>query len=340
MYGNLDDSAIIEKSAAEADIVVREFSFSHHLACWGTIKSINYMSRIKSTTQLLLALYTHATTLLDTADSSDSSPAATAIAKGLAAGHSPEKPGYWIHTSGTSILTWNDARHQRFGEGPLPEQTYRDVDNIDKILDLPDEAPHRDVEKIVQGAISDSVRVAILSPPTIYDVGSGQVNTRSMQVPDLVKATLEKGFVPIAGAGLTEWDNVNVNDLGDLYVKLADATQDPSKQNDKEIFGLHGYFFADGDTHKWSDISRWVADEVSKQGYLTEPVTKTVQLEEVKQWEGGANASWGQNSKGIGQRVRKYFGWEPKGRSIKDTIAEAVAFEARALGLTQKAKAD
>lgn len=42
----------------------------------------------------------------DTADSSDNVPSASAIAKGLAAGHSKEKPGYWIHISGTGILQW------------------------------------------------------------------------------------------------------------------------------------------------------------------------------------------------------------------------------------------
>lgn len=280
-------------------------------------------------------MYSH---LADTADSADSAPSATAIAKGLAAGHTPEKPGYWIHLSGTGILMWYDFKHGRFGEAPVPEQTYEDVDTIDKILSIPDEAIHRDVDKIVQGASSDSVKVAIVSPPTIYDTGSGEVNTRSIQIPDLVKATLTRGFGPYIGTGLTEWDNVNVHDLADLYVKLADATQDSSKQNDKEIFGLNGYFFAEGGTHKWSDIARWAVEEASKQGYISEAATKSVGIDEVKDWPGVANLSWGANSKGVAQRARKYLGWEPKGQSIKDLIPAFVAAEAKALGLTPKHK--
>src|SRR4051794_28163561 len=115
---------------------------------------------------------------LDTADSSDNVPGAQAIAKGLARGHSAEKPGYWIHVSGTSILTWFDRQEGRFGEGPVPPQEYHDVDDIARIVTLPDEAHHRNVDKIVQSAISDAVKVAILCPPTIYGKGLGPVNTR------------------------------------------------------------------------------------------------------------------------------------------------------------------
>lgn len=296
-------------------------SVSHHLA---------YLSSIGL--GLLTPLFP------DTADSADSAPIATAIARGLAAGHTPERPGYWLHLTGTGMLMWYDARHGRFGEAPVPEQTYRDVDDIDKlVLEIPDEAIHRKVDKIVQAANSDSVRVAIIAPPAIYDQGSGQVNTRSIQVPDLVRATLNHGFGPIAGAGLAEWDNVNVQDLGDLYVKLADATQDPSKQSNEEIFGRNGYFFALGGTHKWSDVTRWIVEEATKHGSLAEPVTRAVSLEEVTQWEGIANVSWGWNSKSVAQRAKKYLGWEPKGRPLRDVIAGLVDDEAKLLSLKSKA---
>lgn len=42
----------------------------------------------------------------DTADSADDMPSAKAIAKGLAAGHTAEKPGYWLHVCGTGMLQW------------------------------------------------------------------------------------------------------------------------------------------------------------------------------------------------------------------------------------------
>lgn len=261
--------------------------------------------------------------------------AANAIAKGLAAGHSAEKPGYWLHTSGTNILTWYDDTNDRAGEAPLPEQKYHDIDDVDKIVNFPDVADHRDVDKIVQASNSDAVRVAILCPPTIYGTGTGPVSTVSKQVPGMAKTTLEKGFAPIVGVGKTEWDHVHIKDLGDLFLKLADATQDQSKNSNKEIFGLHGYFFAEGGSHKWADVATWIAEEASKTGYLPEPLTKSVTLKEA---ELASGKTWAQNSKGVAQRARKYLGWAPKGQALKDTIPEAVAIEAKGLGLTPKEK--
>lgn len=276
--------------------------------------------------------------MVDTADSSDNIPGAKAISKGLAAGHTAEKPGYWIHLSGTSILTWYDAQNKRFGEAPLPEQKYHDIDDIERLVTLPDDAHHRVVDKIVQNTSSDAVKLLIVCPPTIYGPGSGAVNTRSIQVPDLAKGALEKGFAPIVGAGETEWDNVHIDDLADLFLRFVDATQDSSKNNNPEIFGLHAYFFAQNGYHKWSDIATWIAEEASRQGYLPEPLTKTVSQKEVNLMGAVAAPSYGANSKGVAQRARKYLGWEPKGVSLKETIAEVVTTEAKALGLTPKEK--
>lgn len=235
-------------------------------------------------------------------------------------------------------MTWYDAENKRHGEPPLPEQKYYDIQGVDRLVSLPDPAPHRVVDKIVQAAISDTVKVAILCPPCIYGKGLGVVNTRSIQIPDLVKGSLEKGFAPIVGAGKTEWDNVHIEDLADVFVKLADATQEPSLANNPEIFGPKAYFFAEHGAHKWADVATQIAESASRQGYLPEPLTKSVSQDEVALMDGAASVSWGNNSKGVAERVRKYLGWQPKGPSIGSTIDELVAQEAKALGLTPKEK--
>ncbi|RFU81579.1 nadp-binding domain [Trichoderma arundinaceum] len=273
--------------------------------------------------------------VIHTADSSDHASGALAIAKGLKQGHTAEKPGYWLHLSGTGILTWYDLVNKRGGEGPLPEQKYYDIDGIERLQTLPDEAPHRDVDKIVQGAASDSVKILILCPPLIYGKGSGISNQQSVQLPNLIEITLKEGFAPIVGAGKTEWDNVHVDDLGDLYVKLVDATQDPSKNNNPEIFGPNGYFFAANGTHAFAKLAEQVAGEVKKQGYKADVPTKSVSLVELQGLKGYApvSGSFGLNSKGVPQRAKKYLGWEPKAAAIEDTIAEAVHVKAKSLGL-------
>ncbi|KAM3500110.1 hypothetical protein MY10362_006693 [Beauveria mimosiformis] len=271
--------------------------------------------------------------VIHTADSSDNVPGATAIAMGLERGHTPEMPGYWIHLCGTSILTYYDQKHGREGEPPLPEQTYRDIDDVERLVTLPDSAHHRNVDILVQETISDAVKVAIICPPTIYGKGSGPVNTRSIQVPTLARTTLKEGYAPVVGKGETEWDNVHIEDLANLFGRLLDATQDPKKSKDPEIFGVHGYFFASNGVHRWSDVSQWILDEAAEQGYQSGATTKTVTLKEAESIAGATARSFGRNSKGIPQRAEKYLGWKPKGADLKSTIAATVADEAKALGL-------
>ncbi|ODA76137.1 hypothetical protein RJ55_08420 [Drechmeria coniospora] len=275
--------------------------------------------------------------VVHTAESSDHYAGALAIAKGLKDGHSPEHPGYWIHTSGTSILTWYDAEHKREGAAPLPKEKYHDIDDIERLVTLPDAAHHRDVDKIAIAANSDLVKVAILCPPTIYGAGTGPVNRRSRQVPSLVKETLKHGFAPIIGEGKAEWDHVHGDDLGELYVKLVEATQDPSKKNDADVFGPHAYFFVENGSHAWADVAQWIADEATRQGYLPVSQAKRVSEKEVTLMDEGS-VSWGRNSKGIAMRARRHLDWEPRGVSLKDTIAEVVAMEAHDLGLSPKGK--
>lgn len=230
-------------------------------------------------------------------------------------------------------MTYYDSVNKRGGEPPIPEEKYHDIDDIKRLINFPEDGYHRNVDIIVQASASDAVKIAIVSPPTIYGTGTGPVNTSSIQVPDLVKHALEKGWAPIVGAGKTEWDNVHVADLGNFYVKLVEATQDPSKNSNPEIFGVNGYFFVANGVHVWSDITRQVVDEINKQGFKKDVVTKTVDQEVVNKMDYAAAPSWGQNSKGVPQRAKKYLGWEAKEVRLEDTIAETVAQEAKALGL-------
>ncbi|KAF4969183.1 hypothetical protein FSARC_3559 [Fusarium sarcochroum] len=291
--GSLDDSEVIKKAASEADIVIH------------------------------------------TADSSDHQGAAQAIGAGLRSTHSSSNPGYWIHISGTGILCWYDMDNKRYGEGPLPEQAYDDLEGVDKVTSLPDTAFHRDVDKLVLSEAAqtpDSVKVAIVCPPTIYGTGRGPANKRSRQIPGLTATTLEKGFGPIIGAGKTEWDNVHVHDLSTLIVLLSQRAASSEKHDDEqEIWGPKGYFFAENGTHRWSDMSSLIAKEANKQGVIDSDKTKTLDPEEAKEKLGFEALSWGLNSRGEARRARKYLGWKPEGKSLEDWLPESVQTEARRL---------
>ncbi|KAH6893486.1 hypothetical protein B0T10DRAFT_482379 [Thelonectria olida] len=278
--------------------------------------------------------------VVHTADSSDHAGAAKAIAKGLKSGHSSSNPGYWIHISGTGILCWYDTDNKRYGEGPLLDQAYDDLEGVDRVVSLPDTAFHRDVDKLVLAAAADdpdAVKVAIVCPPTIYGHGNGPVNRRSRQIPGMIKATLEHGTAFKLGAGKTEWDNVHVNDLARLIDLLAtDAASTDSKSEEKEIWGSVGYHFCESGTHRWSEVSELIAKEAHSQGYLNKTETKQIDDKEALEINGFEALTWGLNSKGKAKRARKYLGWEPKKQSLEASIPELVEREAEKLGVEKK----
>lgn len=233
---------------------------------------------------------------------------------------------------------WNDTLNSRNGEAPIADETYDDGEGVGRLFNLPSHAAHRNVDLMVQNAMSSSVRVAIVCPPTIYDTGAGPINSRSKQVPDLVRCTLNSGFAPVVGKGLAEWDHINVNDLAELYVKLVEAADDPDKNSNPDIFGHRAYYLAESGSHRWSDVSSWIAEECCRQGYLTEASSKSMTLEEASKLQPGIRTSFAHNSKGIATRAKRFLGWQPVGRRLQDTIPELVAREAALLGIEQKDK--
>ncbi|EYB26320.1 hypothetical protein FG05_00920 [Fusarium graminearum] len=272
--------------------------------------------------------------VVHTADSADSPEAAKAIAKGLASTHTAERPGYYVHLSGAGILTWYDIKHNRYGEPPLPEQSYGDIKDIDRILNLPDEAIHKDVETIVQSINSEAVKYLMVSPPVIYGAGRGLVHKQSFAITEIVRAAVDLGYTPIIGAGKAKWDNVHVEDLTALLAKAVETSQAPSKkENDSETWGRKGYYFVTTGEHQRDDLAQWIAEEVHRQGYIPEAKTKSVSMENMINARYKAALAWGTNSKSEVERARKYLRWEPKALLLKETIADTVAAETAVLGL-------
>ncbi|KAB8298120.1 hypothetical protein EYC80_001878 [Monilinia laxa] len=270
--------------------------------------------------------------VLHTADASDHEVAAKAIAKGLAKGHSKEHPGYWLHLSGTGILCWKDMETQTYGEAPS-EEPYNDLEGVSRLTSLPDTAFHRDIDKIVLAAGSDSVKTAIVCPPSIYGPGRGPGNQRSRQVYNLARITLQKGQAPQLGKGLTEWDNVHVHDLTALWVLLADAAVAGPGPNDAEIWNERGYFLAENGHHVWGELSKQVGEVAFERGYIKTKEVALMNVDEAKELAGFEAISWGLNSKGFAKRARKYLGWKPTGRSLKDEIPFIVDSEAKREGI-------
>ena len=145
---------------------------------------------------------------------------------------------------------------------------------------------------------------------------------------NLVARMLKDGQAPVIGRGLSEWDNVHIHDLSDLYVLLVDAKAANNKVLDKELWGANGYYLAENGHHAWGDVARQAAEVAFAQGYIKSKELKSANPSTLR----GGEVTWGKNSRGEAKRAKKYLGWKPT-KLLKDEIANIVASEAVLLGL-------
>lgn len=265
--------------------------------------------------------------MTDTADASDHTGAAKAIAAGLEAGHSSSKPGFWLHTGGTGILTYFDDSSNRLGE--WEEKQFNDWNGVSELTSLPDEAFHRNIDKIVLEAGTkhgDSVKTALVCPPTIYGQGRGPVSGRSRQAYELASLILKKGFAPVIGQGKARWNSVHVHDLADAFVLLAEAAA--SGDLSDEIWGPKGYHLAENGEFVWGELSKAMAKKAYELGYLKEePKEKQLSRDEAFEIADFQAVSWGLNSRAKAERLRRVLGWNPHRQSIEETIPEILKDE-------------
>lgn len=253
-------------------------------------------------------------------------------------GHSISRPGFWLHTGGAGILTYFDSEVKKtFGEHD--DKVFNDLEGIEELVNLPAAAFHRNVDEIVLNTgkqHANLVKTAIICPPTIYGQGRGPVSGRGRQVYELASFVLKEQYCPRIGKGLSRWNNVHVHDLSNVFELLVEAALDPSKKNDTEIWGAHGYYFTENGEHAWGDLSVEIGQEAHKQKFIKggTPELRDWSIDEaVKSSAGFEAASWGMNSRGVAARAKKILGWRPQERSLSDEVPDIVQSEAARLGL-------
>jgi nucleoside-diphosphate-sugar epimerase len=220
----------------------------------------------------------------------------------------------------------------RFGEPS--EKVYNDWDGIGDVTSLPDEAAHRDVDKIVLAAGADGrVRTAIVCPPTIYGPGRGPDNKRSIQYYGMAKAALQRGKGFYVGAGKNKWTRINVHDLSNLYLLLFEAALEP--QGGKATWGADGYYFCEAGEFVWGDIAKKIAEEAFSQGFLKTADVDSVTATEANELLPNGSRQWGMNSRCSAVRARKLLNWEPTGLTVDELMPSIIQGEAEALGMVK-----
>lgn len=312
VQGSLDSYELIVDEVARADIVLSEL----HPDFWTALAapSINWLT----------ARYA------DWADA-DHKNAAEAIKTGM---KKRTAPGFLIHTSGAGILTVSDIHNGAFGtESP---KLYNDWDGVSEVTSLPDDAAHRDVDKIViaSNAESSLIHTAIVCPPCIYGEGRGPGKRRSIQVPEMIRCTLERGKGFQVGQGRNKWRNVHIQDLSVVYLRLVEEATKPDGGG--ATWGSEGYYFAESGEHYWGDVAQAVANEACKLGIIKSSEIDSLDIENTEAIQPFGRYLWGTNSRHRAVRAKKVLGWELAGfPTLADEISHAVEAEAKRLRLVE-----
>ncbi|KAL7278991.1 hypothetical protein ACG7TL_006823 [Trametes sanguinea] len=261
----------------------------------------------------LTQLAEQADIVLNVADSDDLA-AANALIQGLKNRH--DKTGVkptLIHTSGTGFLV-DDARGMFATDKIYHDSKPEEIEN-----GVPDSALHRNVDLAVIDADRKGwVRGLIISPPTIFGMGSGPlfdsglVNKHSLQIPLLIKTSLARGKgAGVVGEGKSIWNHVHIDDVADSYIVLLDAVL---KDADAVPHGREGIYLLEAGEHTWYDVSKAVGKAFVELGLAKsdEPVPFTE--EDLQTYIGSTFMGYlalGSNARGRAEQIRA-LGWKPK----------------------------
>ncbi|TPR11773.1 hypothetical protein CAN33_0050390 [Aspergillus niger] len=250
--------------------------------------------------ETLVAESARADIIIHTADAADHLGAAKAIAQGALEGHTEEHPVYWLHTSGAGIFSFLDTETKVYGE--KGEKIYDDVQDIKEIVNFPDHAFHRDVDKAV------------------FEAGSVR--------PEVLKTAIISPKVPIIGRGLSFGTDIHIYDLTNLYVILFERAL--SKQDDG-LWGPEAYYLCENGEHCWGELARSIGRICVAEGFIPSAEEEAFGFEEAQKWAGYEAASWGLNSRCQASRARLLLGWQPSAPSLESELRDIVKGEYRRL---------
>jgi nucleoside-diphosphate-sugar epimerase len=137
----------------------------------------------------------------------------------------------------------------------------------------------------IDTGLEQDVRTYLIMSPTIYGLGTGLFNQKSIQLPTILRTAIKKGHVDVVGDGTGAWDAVHVQDLAPLYelllAKVLEGEDVPS--------GKRGIFFSETGDYTWMQMAQGLADELQRQGVLQSNEVKHLSLKEAaEQWGNGS----------------------------------------------------
>ena len=249
----------------------------------------------------------------------DHVPSAEVLRKALAA---KKEPTILVHTSGTSVIgeLLDDSQRSAL------KKVWSDEKNIDEINRIPDQAPHRPVDKIILEIQEKNpqVKTAIIAPSLIFGISHGYDKRNSIQIPELIKATIKNDGPFTVNSGDCIWSHIHIHDLGALYKVVLDklvAGEDIPQ-------GRNGYYFGalalkneptptENPTeieHLWRNLSEKTGELLYRRKLVKSNKVQALQADQVVPLKDGdpfAPYYWGTNSRSRADNGYK-IGWRPK----------------------------
>ena len=242
-----------------------------------------------------------------------------------------ESPSFLLHLGGTGVVAdWRSDDYR----GGLNPKVWSDIEDVNSIWSLPDNALHRNVDKIIQKAAEqhgDKLKTAIICPPDIYGPGKGLARSQSVYFPTLYAESVKLGHTFYANSGKNSRSWVHINDLMTVYLRLVEAA---AKGGDGKDWGKDGYYFCASQEATQYDMAKAAGKILKQHGVLENEEPKQVSLEKVNGMlrhyglPGIALYMYAANSRTRADRAKKVLGYEPSAPSIWETMeADLLAYK-------------
>lgn len=242
-----------------------------------------------------------------------------------------QTPGFLLHLSGTGIVSdWNDSTHL----GKLNPKVWSDVEDVDAISSLPDNALHRNTEKFLFDTIEkhgDKINIAIMCPPDIYGKGLGLAKNWSALVPIFIneaKKLDNRVFFFEDGLNTRSW--VHIQDLANLYLKVVEAA---ATGGHGATWGKEGYYFAATQEISHIEVANTLAAILKYHGVIESEYPIQVSLDTLDSmatlpaFPKLARYLFASNSRTRADRAEKLFGYKGRARKLLQVLEDDVIAE-------------
>ncbi|ORY56832.1 uncharacterized protein BCR38DRAFT_450167 [Pseudomassariella vexata] len=249
---------------------------------------------------------------------------------------SRETKGYYIHTSGASLI-WDEPK------GSKDARVWDDIGDIGDLTSMDVTCTHSATDKIVREAAQE-INIAIISPGGVGGLSPSIEHPTPITTPGilLTARAFNSGFQIDEGQNRHSW--IHVLDIAEIYLKLIGHALDGNATVEGlQLWGPEAYYFATSEEISFADFITGLVPVLHKHG-----VIQSTEIKPVSVIDAARASIWGKDYKpdaapppedswamhisilyGINMRIRgsRMFklGWMAERGSVVDTFEDVIA---------------